>query len=130
MSIHILLKWSFRIRSMLSDQLLHPDHIIPASKLIPALIELSDHAIAKMRMEFHAIVRQVFVLLRRIGDTGVHIQKSLFFQRFFQCRMQLSTDSHMLAAFIYIDGCLNRPCIRFSGMKLPGIRIPLSLIHI
>ena len=51
----------------------------------------------------------------------------LFFQRFFQCRMQLPTDSRMLVAFIYIDGRLNCPRIRFSSMKLSGIRIPKHL---
>lgn len=66
---------------MRPQHLFHPNHIVPFSKLISALMEMCRHLKSLFFMEMNA---------GRIGprDAGIEIEKSLFFQRFFQCVIQ------------------------------------------
>ena len=58
---------------MFSDKFLHPHHIIPASKLVSALMECSNHMIAKSLMEMHAVLGQIFIIYLWIAYTGIDI---------------------------------------------------------
>lgn len=54
-----------------SQLLFHPDHRIPAAKLVAAVVEHANHVIAKMFMKTGAVLGQVFVLSFRIADAGL-----------------------------------------------------------
>lgn len=56
---------------MRPDMLFHPYHVIPTVELIPALVKLPNHPVAKVRMETYAVFTQMLVLCFRIGDAGV-----------------------------------------------------------
>ena len=58
---------------MFSDKFFHPDHIIPASKLVSALMKCTHHMIAKPLMEMHAVLGQIFIIYLRIAYTGIDI---------------------------------------------------------
>ena len=58
---------------MLADGFLHPHHVVPLAEFIGAVMEFAHVFEAKMLMELHAVLRQVFILNFRIGDTGVEI---------------------------------------------------------
>lgn len=61
-----------------SDVLFHPDHVVPAVKLVPALIKLSDKAVAEFLMKTDAVFCQMgIVILSWIGNAGVEIQDVL-----------------------------------------------------
>ena len=69
---------------MFSDLLLHPNHIIPASALIPTLVELTDKAVSHPLMEPHAVLCQVLVFTLLVSDTGICIQDVLLSKDPFQ----------------------------------------------
>lgn len=60
---------------MRSDVLFHPYHVIPAVELIAALCKSSDHGVAHVLMELHAVFYQEFIvtIARRKGDAGVDV---------------------------------------------------------
>ena len=58
---------------MISDMFFHPNHIVPAVKLIAALVKLSHHPVSQTFVKFHAVPGQIGVLPGGIGDTGVEV---------------------------------------------------------
>ena len=56
---------------MLGNELLHPDHIVPAAELVPALVELSHQPVSQMLVKMGAVPGQILVLYLRIADAGV-----------------------------------------------------------
>lgn len=61
---------------MLADDLLHPDHVVPASELVAALVEVPDLLETEVGMESLAVVREVFVLRDGAGYTGVKVKNA------------------------------------------------------
>ena len=58
---------------MLSNDLFHPNHVVPTIELLAALMEMSNCLVAQVFMEADTIQRQVFVLRIDEGDTGIHV---------------------------------------------------------
>lgn len=48
---------------MFSNDLFHPDHVIPTAKFIAAVMELSHLFKSQMAVELGAVFRKVFILL-------------------------------------------------------------------
>ena len=58
---------------MFTDQLLHPDHIIPVVEFVTAFMELTYKTISHMSVKFHTVFVKMFIFLWRIGNAGIHI---------------------------------------------------------
>ena len=78
---------------MLSDEFFHPDHVIPAVKLITALMENSNHRITQFFMKQHAVLRQIFIFRLWISNAGIDILHILLLQRFLQPFIQQPADT-------------------------------------
>ena len=87
---------------MLSQVLFHPYHIIPAGKLISALIKFTHKAIPEMFMEPDAVSGQVFVLCLGTGDTGIQIDDTLQGEGLFQRQVQFFPDALSFAIVSHI----------------------------
>ena len=62
---------------MFTDHLFHPNHVIPASKLLAALVEVGHSSVAELFMEAYAVLRQIVILGLDEGDAGIHIKDAL-----------------------------------------------------
>ena len=82
------------------DDLLHPDHIVPAAKLVRALVELPDPFVAHMRVKVRAVRRQILVRFRRPGNTGVEIPDSLLLQALLQSLVERPAQTPLMDAAV------------------------------
>lgn len=63
-----------------SDNFFHPDHIIPAAKLISAFAKFSDFFKAKMGVKLSAVFVEILIFHFRITNTGIQIQNAHIFK--------------------------------------------------
>ena len=56
---------------MFPDDLLHPDHVVPAAEFVPAFMECSHPGEAQVLMKLRAVPGQIFILLNRTADAGI-----------------------------------------------------------
>ena len=108
---------------MRSQQLLQPDHMVPAGKFAAALGELPHRPEAQMGVEVQTVVGQIVVVLFGDGDTGVQVQDALLPQNGFQRVVQPSAQPLMAAVMGKVDGGLRRPAVGWAGMERPRIGI-------
>ena len=62
---------------MFADYLLHPDHVVPASELLAAQVEVGHTTVAKLFMEAYAVLRQILIFCLDEGDAGIHVKDAL-----------------------------------------------------
>ena len=62
---------------MLTDYLLHPNHVVPASELLATLVEVGHLLVTKLFMEAYAVLRQIFIFRLDEGDAGIHVEDAL-----------------------------------------------------
>ena len=101
---------------MLTDQFFHPYYVVPTVEFIAAFVKFPYQAIAHVTVKFNAVFVQIFIISRGIGDAGVHIQDSLFFQGRFQGIMEFLSDSSVADILIYIDRSFHCPVISRTVM--------------
>ncbi len=77
-------KWSTRkqhyrrrVCRVLIDHLLHPNHVIPFTEFIAALVEFPDHRISHMAVKCDAVIRQICILRVGISNAGIQVQDML-----------------------------------------------------
>ena len=46
---------------MFTDYLLHPNHVVPAAKLLAALVKVGHSTVAKLFMEAYTVLCQIFI---------------------------------------------------------------------
>ena len=108
---------------MLPDDLFHPDHIIPASEFVTALIKFTDQTIPDMCMVILAVAGQILILYLRHTDACLHIQDSHSPAHSLQRAVQLSSHTTAAQIFLYINGSLHSPVISCPLMKRSDISI-------
>lgn len=106
-----------------SQVLPHPDHVVPAVELVPAVFEDAHRFKAQMGMELGTVEIQVFVRLFRIPDAGVHIQDSHFFQGFQKCSVQFLSQTFLPEMAVHINAQFRSPVIGRPPHKGAGIGI-------
>lgn len=63
---------------MLADHLFHPDHVVPATALVAAQLELTDQPVTQMLMELLAVAcERLVVLAVRYRDARIHVKNAL-----------------------------------------------------
>ena len=97
--------------------LFHPDHIVPASKLITALAEGAAETIPHPFMETGAGMGQVFVLPVSPGDAGISVQEMAALQFFLQRGIQCPAKSFSMGVLTQIDRGFHRPVVGGAGFK-------------
>ena len=75
---------------MLTDNLLHPDHVIQTAKLIAAFMKFTHLGISHMLMEIFTVLCQILIFGNRIRDAGIQIDYSHLLQCFLQSSVQSS----------------------------------------
>lgn len=107
-----------------SDVLFHPDHVVPAVKLVPALIKLSDKAVAEFLMKTDAVFCQMgIVILSWIGNAGVEIQDVLSGECALQGIVEEATNPVFAVGAVDINRSLNSPVVSRAVMKRTGIGV-------
>jgi hypothetical protein len=56
---------------VLSDEFLHPHHIVPTVKFVTAFMKMRHNVISVFFMEINAVICKIPVLALRIGYAGV-----------------------------------------------------------
>jgi len=102
---------------------IEPNHIVPASELLSALVEMSYFLVAKLLMEVDAVLRQIFILGLDERDTGIHVKDALSLQPLFEGFMELAAYPASLHATADINGCLDCPLIGIPRFEGTGIGI-------
>lgn len=78
---------------MLPDELLHPDHVVPAPELVSALMKPPDLRVAEVRMKLRAVPGQVLiVILNGVADAGVKVEYMLLSRNPLELRVQKLPD--------------------------------------
>ena len=80
MRLYRHLSYPFRIFFVIPDDFFHPSHIVPTAEFVRALFEVADFFKSQMPMKIHAVHRKIFVILVGIGDAGVKVLDSDFFE--------------------------------------------------
>lgn len=90
-----LRKWNkrFRMFFMFSDHFLHPDHVIPSSEFVSALVEFPYQPVSHVGMKLRTVLRQIFIFRLRIADTGIQVRDVLCPGNFFHRLIQRPSDS-------------------------------------
>lgn len=118
---------------MFSNQFLHPNHVVPASELLSALMEVCHPFVAKLFVETNAVLCQVLIFGIDEGDTGIQVENALSLQPLFEDFMQLATYAAPFHTAVNIDGSLNRPLIGIPRMEGTGVGVaydtPILLCH-
>ena len=70
---------------MISDEFLHPDHVIPPVKLVSTLFKASHHAVSEVLVKPDAVLVQIRILPARGRNTGLRIPDSLKPKSLLQC---------------------------------------------
>ena len=89
---------------MLPRQLLHPDHVVPASEFVGALPEQARSAVAHVFVEIGAVGREVFVRLIRIGDARIEVLDALGLQPFLEGRIERPAEAPPPTAPVEVYG--------------------------
>ena len=108
---------------MLSDQFLHPDHVIPSSKLIPAVMEQPNSLITHMTMELNAVLRQILVLFFWESNTRIEVQDILGGAHLFKRLVKRPSNPPVPALLPQVNGRLCRPRVCSSPDKRAGVRV-------
>ena len=64
---------------MLSNQLLHPYHVVPAVEFATAEVEMCYTLVAHTLMEANTLMGEVFILVFDVGNAGIHVEDALGF---------------------------------------------------
>ena len=64
---------------MLSNDFFHPDHVIPATEFVTAVMEQPHSLKAKMGMELLTVFAKIFIFCLGITNACVQIQDPHFF---------------------------------------------------
>lgn len=113
---------------MVSNALLHPEHIVPASEFAAALVEFSCDGKSEMQVKIGTVRRQKFVVFFRRSDAGIKIANAHFLQPAFQFLVKHSSESAFCCSGIQVDGGFTRPVVGGSSDKFPGVGKTLNRI--
>ena len=113
------------VGAVLPDDLFHPDHVVPAAELVPAVVEGADQCEAQMLVEPGAVPGQVFVLRLRVADAGIQVQDAHGLQPVGQRLVQSTAHAVFPGVVVQVDGQLTGPVV--SGPAHKGPRVGVAL---
>ena len=108
---------------MLADELLHPDHVVPAAELASALVEVGDLGVAHALVEVDAGEGEVLVLGLDVGDAGVHVEDALGLELGFERIVEEVSDAFAMLGAVDVDGGLDGPLVGGSLLEGAGVGI-------
>lgn len=113
-----------RMVDVVADDFFHPDHVVPAAKLVAAAAELAHNAIAHVGVEVGAVAGEVGVV-GAVGhtDAGLQIEQMLSAADRFQSLIEGTANAVAATVFVHIDGGFRCPVVGRAAHKRACVSI-------